>query len=97
MSNTVFLIGGTGQTGGNVCKQLIERSDDVKALVRKPEEASELADLGAEAAATQVRRPRTNDNPTTRELGYDPMSLDDGLNLLIPWLRELGRLAPTGR
>jgi len=24
--------------------------------------------------------------------GYDPMSLDDGLRLLIPWLRELGRL-----
>ncbi|HEX3679536.1 MAG TPA: hypothetical protein VHU90_07435, partial [Galbitalea sp.] len=35
---------------------------------------------------------RTNDNPTSERLGYDPMSLDDGLGILIPWLRELGRL-----
>jgi dihydroflavonol-4-reductase len=49
----------------------------------------------AEAAATQDRPPRTTDNPTRDELGYEPMSLDDGLNLLIPWLRELGRLEPS--
>lgn len=46
----------------------------------------------AEAAATQDRPPRPNDNPTARELGYDPMSLDDGLRMLIPWLREQGWL-----
>jgi len=46
----------------------------------------------AEAAAKAVRKPRTNDNLTTRRLGYDPMSFDDGLRLLIPWLRKLGRL-----
>ena len=46
----------------------------------------------AEAAANDVRPPVTADNPTHRQLGYEPMSLDDGLGLLIPWLRELGRL-----
>ena len=46
----------------------------------------------AEAAAREVRAPRSADNPTSRRLAYDPMSLDDGLGLLIPWLRELGRL-----
>lgn len=46
----------------------------------------------AAAAARDVRPPRPTDNPTSRRLGYSPMSLDDGLGLLIPWLRELGRL-----
>jgi dihydroflavonol-4-reductase len=46
----------------------------------------------AEAAARDVRMPRSSDNPTSRRLGYHPMSLDDGLGLLIPWLRGLGRL-----
>ncbi|HEY1840413.1 MAG TPA: NAD-dependent epimerase/dehydratase family protein [Mycobacterium sp.] len=49
----------------------------------------------AEAAAKDVRKPRTGDNLTTRRLGYEPMSFDDGLRLLIPWLRELGRLDPV--
>ncbi|OBK32519.1 dihydroflavonol 4-reductase [Mycobacterium sp. 1245111.1] len=49
----------------------------------------------AEAAAKDVRTPRTRDNLTARRLGYDPMSFDDGLRLLIPWLRELGRLDPV--
>ena len=43
-------------------------------------------------AANQDRPPRTAHNPTRDQLGYDPMSLDEGLGLLIPWLRELGRL-----
>jgi dihydroflavonol-4-reductase len=46
----------------------------------------------AAAAAKDVRKPRSKDNLTSRRLGYDPMSFDDGLRLLIPWLRELGRL-----
>jgi dihydroflavonol-4-reductase len=49
----------------------------------------------AAAAAKAVRKPRADDNLTTRRLGYDPMSFDDGLRLLIPWLRELGRLDPV--
>ena len=46
----------------------------------------------AAAAAKDVRKPRTSDNLTTRRLGYQPMSFDDGLRLLISWLRELGKL-----
>ena len=46
----------------------------------------------AEAAAKSERKPRTKDNLTTRRLGYEPMSFDDGLRLLISWLRELGKL-----
>jgi nucleoside-diphosphate-sugar epimerase len=46
----------------------------------------------AEAAADADRPPRTAANPTHDQLGYDPMSLDEGLGLLIPWLRDLGRL-----
>jgi len=48
----------------------------------------------AEAAANEIRPPRTADNPTRKDLDYDPMSLDDGLGLLIPWLREQGRFDP---
>lgn len=48
----------------------------------------------AEAAANEIRAPRSSDNPTSKQLGYQPMSLDDGLGLLIPWLRDLGRLGP---
>ncbi len=46
----------------------------------------------AKAAAKQVRTPRPRDNLTSRRLNYQPMSFDDGLRLLIQWLRKLGRL-----
>jgi nucleoside-diphosphate-sugar epimerase len=46
----------------------------------------------AEAAAKDVRRPRPDDNLTSRRLNYQPMSFDDGLRLLIDWLRKVGRL-----
>ncbi len=46
----------------------------------------------AEAAANEVRPPRSGDNLTNKRLDYHPMSLDKGLGLLIPWLRELGKL-----
>ena len=101
MAATIFVTGATGQTGGNVCEQLIQRGDHVRALVRNPDTAAALSAIGVELisdaddvrrAAKDVRKPRTADNLTTRRLGYDPMSFDDGLRLLIPWLRELGRL-----
>ena len=96
--STVFVTGGTGLTGANVCEQLIARGDAVKALVRQPEEAAALAEIGVELVEGDIveadadRPPRTAANPTHDQLGYDPMSLDDGLGLLIPWLRDLGRL-----
>jgi dihydroflavonol-4-reductase len=48
MASTIFVTGATGQTGGNVCEQLIERGDQVRALVRDPEAAAALAGIGVE-------------------------------------------------
>ncbi len=45
----------------------------------------------AEAAAHEVRAPRHEENLTATRLGYRPLSLDEGLGLLIPWLRDLGK------
>ena len=46
--STVFVTGGTGLTGANVCEQLIDRGDAVRALVRNPDEADALAAIGVE-------------------------------------------------
>jgi nucleoside-diphosphate-sugar epimerase len=46
--SSVFVTGGTGLTGANVCEQLIVRGDEVKALVRNPDKAAALADIGVE-------------------------------------------------
>lgn len=45
-----------------------------------------------QAAAREGRSARGAETPTSKRLGYEPMSLDDGLRSLIAWLRELGRL-----
>src|SRR5258706_13520807 len=45
---TIFVTGATGLTGANVCQQLIERGDAVRALVRNPDEAAALAAIGVE-------------------------------------------------
>jgi dihydroflavonol-4-reductase len=44
----VFLTGGTGFIGGVVARKLTERGDSVKALVRSPEKATALQELGCE-------------------------------------------------
>ena len=55
MGSTIFVTGATGQTGGNVCEQLIQRGDHVRALVRNPEEASALSDIGVELVKGDIR------------------------------------------
>src|ERR1700754_2380488 len=55
MPSTIFVTGATGQTGGNVCEQLIERGDRVRALVRNPDEASALSDIGVELVKGDIR------------------------------------------
>ena len=44
----VFVTGGTGFIGGEVVRQLRERGDDVACLVRSPEKAAKLTELGCE-------------------------------------------------
>ncbi len=44
----IFVTGGTGFIGGQVARKLRERGDDVVALVRSPEKAGALGDLGCE-------------------------------------------------
>jgi nucleoside-diphosphate-sugar epimerase len=44
----VFVTGGTGFIGGTVVRQLRERGDDVVCLIRSPEKAAKLTELGAE-------------------------------------------------
>jgi nucleoside-diphosphate-sugar epimerase len=44
----VFLTGGTGFIGGHVVRHLRERGDEVRALVRSPEKAKPLSELGCE-------------------------------------------------
>ena len=46
----------------------------------------------AEAAENRVRTIRSPNNPTAERLGYDPISLDEGLERLVSWLRELGKI-----
>ena len=46
--STVFVTGGTGLTGANVCEQLIGRGDRVRALVRNPDDAEALDAMGVE-------------------------------------------------
>lgn len=47
----VFLTGGTGFIGGEVARQLRARGDEVVCLVRDPEKASGLSELGCELFA----------------------------------------------
>jgi len=50
-----------------------------------------IAAKAAKAAENPpVRRPLT-ESKTYRRLGYDPISLDDGLKATIAWLRDLGK------
>lgn len=44
------------------------------------------------AAENEVRPSRPSDTPTSKRLGYHPMSLDDGLRQLVEWLRRVGKL-----
>src|SRR6185503_20895727 len=44
----IFLTGGTGFIGGHVAANLRARGDDVVALVRSPDKAAKLRDLGCE-------------------------------------------------
>ena len=46
MSETVLVTGATGLAGANICKQLTERGDHVRALARETADTAPLAALG---------------------------------------------------
>jgi len=53
----VFLTGATGFIGGHVARKLRERGDDVRALVRSPEKAGALAELGCDLVEGSLATP----------------------------------------
>ena len=54
-----LLTGATGFIGLNLAERLVQRGDEVRALVRDPARAGELEDLGAELVVGDVSRPET--------------------------------------
>ena len=54
MSTTVLVTGATGLAGANVCKQLIERGDHVRALARDGADVEPLVALGVEVVTGDV-------------------------------------------
>jgi nucleoside-diphosphate-sugar epimerase len=58
-----FLTGATGFIGGHVTRQLVAEGHDVVALVRTPEKAVALAELGVELATGDITEPDTITGP----------------------------------
>jgi dihydroflavonol-4-reductase len=54
VSQTILVTGATGLAGANVCRQLIERGDAVRALARRSADTAPLAALGVEVATGDV-------------------------------------------
>jgi NADH dehydrogenase len=57
MSSPVLVVGSTGVLGRAVVGQLLARGIPVRAMARTPEKARDLADLGAEVVAGDLRDP----------------------------------------
>lgn len=55
MSPKILVTGGTGFTGGHLCKKLVEDGQSVRALVRNGSRSSELERLGIEVATGDLR------------------------------------------
>ncbi len=52
-----------------------------------------LVAIATKAAAGSPARRNLTDSKTYKRLGYDPISLDQGLESTIGWLREIGRIS----
>jgi nucleoside-diphosphate-sugar epimerase len=52
---TIFVTGATGLTGSNVCDQLIERGDKVRALVRPTSDTAALAEMGVDLVEGDIK------------------------------------------
>ena len=51
-----------------------------------------LVAIAEKAAVGQAGPARPRDSKTYKRLGYDPISLDDGLQATTAWLREIGKV-----
>jgi dihydroflavonol-4-reductase len=51
-----------------------------------------LVAIASKEAKTRPARPRLTESKTFKRLGYDPISLDDGLRITTGWLREQGKI-----
>lgn len=54
MTQRVLVTGATGLAGANICRQLVERGDDVRALARASADTAPLSALGVEIATGDV-------------------------------------------
>ena len=73
-----FVTGGTGFVGGHLIKALLDRGDQVVALVRDPTRAGDLESWGAELAVGDL---------TDKESMREPMSGTDGLFHVAGWYK----------
>jgi nucleoside-diphosphate-sugar epimerase len=52
-----------------------------------------LVAIAARRAKEQVERKSLTESKTYKRLGYEPISLDDGLTRTIDWFREIGKIS----
>ena len=54
-----------------------------------------LVEISASSARVSVRPSRRSltDSKTYKRLGYDPISLDEGLQITTGWLREIEKIS----
>lgn len=73
-----FITGATGFIGGRVTRQLVEAGHAVVALVRNPQEARQLVEIGVSIAQGDI---------TDRESLPEPMSWADGVFHMAAWYK----------
>ena len=73
-----FVTGATGFIGGRVAQQLVEAGHEVVALVRSPQKAKCLADIGVSISQGDI---------TDKESLRSPMSDVDGIFHIAAWFK----------
>ncbi|HEV3265239.1 MAG TPA: NAD-dependent epimerase/dehydratase family protein [Acidimicrobiales bacterium] len=86
----------------NACNRICQLAGlDHRVVDVEPSDDPELAEvfgptlvaIATKAAAGSPVRRSLTDSKTYKRLGYDPISLDQGLESTIGWLREIGRIS----
>jgi dihydroflavonol-4-reductase len=85
----------------HTCNRIIELAGlDYHVVDVEPSDDPELAEMfgptlmaiATRAAEESPPRRRLRDTKTYQRLGYDPISLDEGLGVTLDWLHQIGRL-----